>query len=149
MPGVQIHNVELYPGKGGQMARAAGTSATLISRGGCFRCKAICLPWRAPQCGHTSRRPVQRRYICGVGSPVCMILVLCRSRRLRGGEDALWGAAARAQRVPGHRRLAQQPAAQEPQARQGRRVALDGPAADCASWLPLHAPCMRAACSLQ
>ena len=29
----QIHNVELYPGKGGQLARAAGTSATLVSRG--------------------------------------------------------------------------------------------------------------------
>jgi large subunit ribosomal protein L2 len=31
--GTQIHNVELLPGRGGQMARAAGTSATLISRG--------------------------------------------------------------------------------------------------------------------
>ncbi|EIE20667.1 ribosomal protein L2 [Coccomyxa subellipsoidea C-169] len=31
--GQQIHNVELRPGKGGQMARSAGTSATLIARG--------------------------------------------------------------------------------------------------------------------
>ena len=31
--GQQIHNVELYPGRGGQMARAAGVSATLISKG--------------------------------------------------------------------------------------------------------------------
>jgi hypothetical protein len=30
---MQIHNVELRPGKGGQMARSAGTSATLIARG--------------------------------------------------------------------------------------------------------------------
>ena len=32
--GQTIHNVEMYPGKGGQIARAAGTSATLISKGG-------------------------------------------------------------------------------------------------------------------
>jgi large subunit ribosomal protein L2 len=31
--GTAIHNVELLPGKGGQMARSAGTSCTLISRG--------------------------------------------------------------------------------------------------------------------
>lgn len=31
--GTAIHNVELLPGRGGQLARAAGTSATLISRG--------------------------------------------------------------------------------------------------------------------
>ena len=31
--GTTIHNVELLPGKGGQIARSAGTSATLISRG--------------------------------------------------------------------------------------------------------------------
>ena len=31
--GQSIHNVELYPGRGGQMARAAGTSATLVSKG--------------------------------------------------------------------------------------------------------------------
>lgn len=31
--GAAIHNVELLPGKGGQMARSAGTSCTLISRG--------------------------------------------------------------------------------------------------------------------
>jgi len=30
---LQIHNVELLPGKGGQLCRAAGTSATLVSRG--------------------------------------------------------------------------------------------------------------------
>jgi len=31
--GTAIHNVELLPGKGGQMARSAGTACTLISRG--------------------------------------------------------------------------------------------------------------------
>lgn len=31
--GTQIHNIELRPGKGGQMVRAAGTSATLVSKG--------------------------------------------------------------------------------------------------------------------
>ena len=31
--GQAIHNVELYPGRGGQMARAAGVSATLVSKG--------------------------------------------------------------------------------------------------------------------
>ena len=29
----QISNVELYPGRGGQLARAAGVAATLISKG--------------------------------------------------------------------------------------------------------------------
>lgn len=29
----QIHNVEMNPGKGGQMVRAAGTAATLVSKG--------------------------------------------------------------------------------------------------------------------
>ena len=31
--GQSIHNVELHPGRGGQMARAAGTAATLVSKG--------------------------------------------------------------------------------------------------------------------
>lgn len=30
--GTQIHNLELFPGKGGQMARAAGTFATIIAK---------------------------------------------------------------------------------------------------------------------
>ena len=32
--GTQIHNVELYPGRGGQMVRAAGTSAQLMAKEG-------------------------------------------------------------------------------------------------------------------
>jgi large subunit ribosomal protein L2 len=31
--GTQIHNVELYPGKGGQMVRSAGTTAQLMAKG--------------------------------------------------------------------------------------------------------------------
>ena len=31
-PGTQIHNLELYPGKGAQMVRGAGTSAQLMAR---------------------------------------------------------------------------------------------------------------------
>jgi len=32
--GTQVHNVELYPGRGGQMVRAAGTSAQIIAKEG-------------------------------------------------------------------------------------------------------------------
>ena len=34
--GIQIHNIELYPGSGGQLARAAGTVAQLIAKQGSF-----------------------------------------------------------------------------------------------------------------
>ena len=30
--GTQIHNIELYPGKGGQLVRSAGNSAQLMAR---------------------------------------------------------------------------------------------------------------------
>src|SRR5574337_1749237 len=33
-PGTQVHNLELYPGKGGQVVRAAGGSAQLLSKEG-------------------------------------------------------------------------------------------------------------------
>ncbi len=32
--GIQVHNVELYPGKGGQIMRSAGTSAAVIAKEG-------------------------------------------------------------------------------------------------------------------
>ena len=38
--GTVIHNVELLPGRGGQIARSAGTSCTLVSRG------ALCILYR-------------------------------------------------------------------------------------------------------
>lgn len=31
--GTALHNVEMHPGKGGQLARSAGTSARLVSKG--------------------------------------------------------------------------------------------------------------------
>src|SRR4051812_5584547 len=31
-PGMEVHNVELQPGRGGQLARSAGTSATITAR---------------------------------------------------------------------------------------------------------------------
>ena len=31
--GTQVHNIELYPGKGGQMVRSAGTTAQLMAKG--------------------------------------------------------------------------------------------------------------------
>ncbi len=34
--GTQIHNIELYPGKGGQLARSAGNSAQLMAKEGKF-----------------------------------------------------------------------------------------------------------------
>jgi len=33
-PGTQLHNLELYPGKGGQLVRSAGGAAQLLSKGG-------------------------------------------------------------------------------------------------------------------
>ena len=35
--GTQIHNVELKPGKGGQMARSAGASVQLVAKEGALR----------------------------------------------------------------------------------------------------------------
>jgi large subunit ribosomal protein L2 len=35
-PGTQVHNLELYPGKGGQVVRSAGSAAQLLSKEGDF-----------------------------------------------------------------------------------------------------------------
>jgi len=35
-PGTQVHNLELYPGKGGQLVRTAGGAAQLLSKEGDF-----------------------------------------------------------------------------------------------------------------
>lgn len=56
--GQAIHNVELYPGKGGQMARAAGTVATLVSKGVISSCRkrqadSQSFVWRACASLHT------------------------------------------------------------------------------------------------
>ena len=37
-PGTVVHNIELKPGKGGQMARSAGAQAQLVSKEGGMRC---------------------------------------------------------------------------------------------------------------
>lgn len=34
--GIQVHNIELYPGAGGQLARAAGTGAQIVAKQGKF-----------------------------------------------------------------------------------------------------------------
>lgn len=47
-PLLQIHNVELRPGGGGQLARAAGTSCTLIKKGRRWRCLRLALFVRRP-----------------------------------------------------------------------------------------------------
>lgn len=43
--GTFVHNVELYPGRGGQLARAAGNSAQLMAKEGAYA--LLRLPWRA------------------------------------------------------------------------------------------------------
>ena len=40
--GTQVHNIELYPGKGGQMVRSAGNSAQLMAKEG--KCATLRLP---------------------------------------------------------------------------------------------------------
>ena len=56
--GTYVHNIELKPGKGGQMARAAGTQAQLVSREGDFA--LIKLP-----SGETRRVPVECKATIG------------------------------------------------------------------------------------
>lgn len=47
--GTVIHNVELYPGKGGQLCRAAGTYAQLVAKEGKYAC-AVCPPAKCARC---------------------------------------------------------------------------------------------------
>lgn len=49
---VQIHNIEIRPGKGGQMVRAAGTSATLVSKGALQNMRRILGPGRPSTCSN-------------------------------------------------------------------------------------------------
>ena len=56
--GTYVHNIELKPGKGGQMARAAGTQAQLVSKEGDFA--LIKLP-----SGETRRVPVECKATIG------------------------------------------------------------------------------------
>ncbi len=54
-PGTMVHNLELYPGRGGQVVRSAGGSAQLLSKEGdlalvklpCLPAKCASFPWSA------------------------------------------------------------------------------------------------------
>ena len=47
--GTKVHNVELKPGRGGQLARSAGGSAQLVAREGSTR-RSACAPPRCARC---------------------------------------------------------------------------------------------------
>ena len=49
--GTQIHNIELRPGKGGQMARAAGSFAQLLAKEGALRAVAYAFGRSASRAG--------------------------------------------------------------------------------------------------
>ena len=57
--GTQVHNIELYPGKGGQMVRSAGNSAQLMAKEGKYA--ALRLP-----SGEMRMVPIQCRATVGV-----------------------------------------------------------------------------------
>ena len=44
--GAQVHNIELHPGKGGQLVRSAGNSAQLMAKEGKYATLEIYLPVR-------------------------------------------------------------------------------------------------------
>ena len=75
--GVQVHNVELQPGKGGQLCRSAGTSATLNAREG--KWAQITLP-----SGEVRRLPATCRATIGVlGNTEHQYVVLGKAGRKR------------------------------------------------------------------
>ena len=66
--GTFVHNVELYPGRGGQLARAAGNSAQLMAKEGAYALLRLpsggkspigrpgpCTPWGKPALGYKTR----------------------------------------------------------------------------------------------
>jgi len=57
--GTQIHNIELYPGKGGQMVRSAGTAAQLMAKEGKYA------TLRLPS-GEMRQVPIQCRATIGI-----------------------------------------------------------------------------------
>ena len=57
--GAQIHNIEMYPGKGGQLARAAGNTAQLMAKEGKYA------PLRLPS-GEMRMVPIECRATIGV-----------------------------------------------------------------------------------
>ena len=61
--GTQIHNIELYPGRGGQLVRSAGNSAQLMAKEGKYAegktgigRPGPCTPWGKPALGLKTRK---------------------------------------------------------------------------------------------
>lgn len=76
-PGAVIHNIEMQPGRGGQICRSAGASATLQARDGGWA--QISLP-----SGEIRRVPVLCRATVGsIGNPEHMNIVLGKAGRKR------------------------------------------------------------------
>ena len=67
--GTQIHNVELRPGKGGQIARSAGSSVQLVAKDGDVRLgedavgRAAAHQHRVPRDGGPGRQPRPRERV--------------------------------------------------------------------------------------
>ena len=75
--GTQVHNVELYPGKGGQLARSAGNSARVMAKEG----KYVTL--RLPS-GEMRMVPVDCRATIGqVGNPEHELITIGKAGRKR------------------------------------------------------------------
>ncbi len=56
----QVHNIELYPGKGGQLVRSAGNAAQLMAKG-----RQVCNPYVLPS-GEMRMVPIICRATIGV-----------------------------------------------------------------------------------
>ena len=54
--GTVIHNIELHPGNGAQLVRAAGTSAQLMAK----TLRSVCPPARSASCVPTAMPPLAR-----------------------------------------------------------------------------------------
>ena len=57
--GTVIHNIELHPGNGAQLVRAAGTSAQLMAKEG-MTLRSVCPPARSASCVPTAMPPLAR-----------------------------------------------------------------------------------------
>ena len=54
--GTQLHNIELYPGRGGQLVRSAGNSAQLMAKEGKYATLRPSTPWGKPALGLKTRK---------------------------------------------------------------------------------------------
>lgn len=75
--GMEIHNVELYPGRGGQLARAAGTAAVLMGKGACKVQPLFPMAVAAPRSGCVSTAPFLHLFLR-------LVQLLARRRALLG-----------------------------------------------------------------